>query len=283
VEVRKMPKVVFRPQIKNRALSDMQRQTPSGEGRGEQSTLQRETSGSGKTGTRAEGIAACLAPAIAAKEGARIVIYGRTRWGKSCFARHLLEAARTEGVASTILISDPKYPDRPQYEGTLVHSPQGIGPALTSGAETLVLRPGVSVAEAAAAGRLLAESGEPCLLLVDETRRALAGQQRWIDAGGPDGPQAGPKNLEWILLEGGGVRASLVLLVQRPRQLPGDAVDSAQVHVCFGLGGRSLAYLVDAGTVPKEAAETIKRLQPGAFCLFADDEEWDGKTYYSPM
>jgi hypothetical protein len=119
--------------------------------------------------------------------------------------------------------------------------------------------------------------------LVDETRRALAGQQRWIDAGGPDGPQAGPRNLEWILLEGGGVRASLVLLVQRPRQLPGDAVDSAQVSVCFGLGGRSLSYLVDAGTVPREASDTIKRLQPGAFCLFADDEEWDGRVYYSPM
>ena len=278
-----MPKVVSRPAKSHRALPAVRGSVAAGEGGGKLAALPSTQAIREKTGTRAEGIAACLAPAIATREGCRILVYGRTRWGKSSFARHLVDAARAEGVASTVLISDPKYQDRAQYEGELVHSAQGIGPALTSGAETLVLRPGVSVAEGAAACRLLAESGEPCLLLVDETRRALAGQQRWIDAGGPDGPQAGPKNLEWILLEGGGVRASLVLLVQRPRQLPGDAVDSAQVHVCFGLGGRSLAYLADAGTVPKEAAETIKRLQPGAFCLFADDEEWDGKTYYSPI
>ena len=278
-----MPKVVFRKTKSDGTVSPVRGSLATGEGGGKLAAIPPAQASREKTGTRAEGIAACLAPAIAAHEGSRILVYGRTRWGKSAFARHLVDAARAAGVAGTVLISDPKYPERPQYEGTLIVSRQGIGPALTCGAEVLVLRPGVSVADAAAACRLLAESGEPCLLLVDETRRALAGQQRWIDAGGPDGPQAGPKNLEWILLEGGGVRASLVLLVQRPRQLPGDAVDSAQVHVCFGLGGRSLAYLADAGTVPKEAAETIKRLQPGAFCLFADDEEWDGKTYYSPM
>jgi len=278
----KVPYLAIRKAQPHRTVPEVRRSLASGEGREKQPAIPAEET-SRKTGTRAEGIAACLAPAIAAREGCRILVYGRTRWGKSSFARHLVDAARVDGVASTVLISDPKYQDRPQYDGTQVHSRQGIGPALAGGAETLVLRSGVSVGDAASACRLLAESGEPCLLLVDETRRALAGQQRWIDAGGPDGPQAGPRNLEWILLEGGGVRASLVLLVQRPRQLPGDAVDSAQVHVCFGLGGRSLSYLVDAGTVPKEAADTIKRLPPGAFCLFSDDEEWNGITYYSPM
>jgi hypothetical protein len=272
--------MVSRSAKQNGSLSDVRRQAPSGTGREKLAELPTEEKG---RRTRAEGIALCLAPAKAAKEGARILIYGRTRWGKSCFARHLINAARSDGIASTVLISDPKYPDRAQYDGTMVHAPTGIGPALASGAETLVLRPGVSVADGAAACRWLAESGEPCLLLVDETRRALAGQQRWIDAGGPDGPQAGPRNLEWICLEGGGVRASLVLLVQRPRQLPGDAVDSAQIHVCFGLGGRSLAYLLDAGTVPKEASETIKRLPPGAFVVLSDDEEWDRRVYYSPL
>lgn len=278
-----MPDLATRSKDKNRTVPQMPRSLASRERCRKQSSVSAPTESSAKTGTRAEGIAVCLAPAIATREGCRILVYGRTRWGKSSFARHLVDAARDEGVASTVLLSDPKYQDHAQYDGTLVHSPQGIGPALASGASTLVLRPGVSVADGAAACRLLAESGEPCLLLVDETRRALSGQQRWIDAGGPDGPQAGPRNLEWILLEGGGLRASLVLLVQRPRQLPGDAVDSAQVHVCFGLGGRSLSYLVDAGTVPKDAAEVIKRLQPGAFCLFQDDEDWDGRVYYSPL
>lgn len=283
MEVCQMSKLDGRKAKPHGTVFEMRRSLASRTGRDQLAKLPPPTEGGAKAGTRAEGIAACLAPAIATREGCRILVYGRTRWGKSSFARHLLDAARDKEVASTILISDPKYQDRPQYDGVLVQSPEGIGPALSMGAERLVLRPGVSVADGAAACRLLSESGEPCLLLIDETRRALAGQQRWIDAGGRDGPQAGPRNLEWILLEGGGLRASLVLLCQRPRQLPGDAVDSAQVHVCFGLGGRSLSYLVDAGTVPKEAADAIKRLPPGAFCLFADDEDWNGITYYSPM
>jgi hypothetical protein len=253
--------------------------------REKQSSVSRAAEGGAgiREASRAEGIALALQPAIASKEGARILIYGRTRWGKSSFAAHLAEAARIENVASTILISDVKYPDRVQYKGTEVPTSSGIGPALMAGHETLVLRAGVSPADGAAACRMLAESGEPCLLLIDETRRALGGQQRWLDAAGPDGPQSGPKNFEWILLEGGGVKASLVLLAQRPRQLPGDAVDSAQIHVCFGLGGRSLSYLLDAGTIPSEAAETVRRLQPGAFCVFSDDEDWNRAVYYSPL
>lgn len=274
-----MSKLVSRTAEPDRTLLSVRSSLATTEGRGKLSRVSSETKG----GTRAEGIALCLASATATGEGARILIYGRTRWGKSILARHLVDAARDSQIASTVLISDPKYPDQAQYDGVEIHDRMEIGPALTQGKEILVLRSEISPADGAAACRLLAESGEPCLLLIDETRRALGGHQRWIDAGGPEGPQAGPKNFEWILLEGGGVRASLILLVQRPRQLPGDAVDSAQVHVCCGLGGRSLAYLLDAGTIPPEAADTVRKLQPGAFVVFADDEEWNGRVYYSPL
>lgn len=235
---------------------------------------------SGKTGSRADGIAAALAPAIASAEGCRILVYGRTRWGKSAFARHLVMAVLDSHVAETVLVHDVKYPDDAQFVGENVTAITQIGEAMQRGS-VVVLRPPVSAMEAAHAARLLSECREPILLLIDETRRALGGSQIWCDGKNPDGTQ-GPRSFEWLCLEGGGLGASLVLLVQRPRQLPGDAVDSAQVHVVFGLGGRSLAYLVAAGTVPPEAAATVRALKPGAFCLFTDDEEWNGITYYSP-
>ena len=232
--------------------------------------------------TREDGIAAAIDPALMSAEGARILIYGRTRYGKSVFAQWLIAEMQRAAVCRTVLIHDTKYPDRPQYIGRCVSSVEALGKGIRA-ENWIVLRSPLTVADGALAARALAEHGEPACLVVDETRRALGGAQKWMDADGPEGPGRGPRNLEWICLEGGGVGASLVLLVQRPRQLPGDAVDSAQVAVVFGLGGRSLAYLVDAGTVPRDAADTIRRLAPGEFCLFGDDQDWNRTVYYSPL
>lgn len=230
--------------------------------------------------TREAGIQAILAPAVAAKEGARVLVFGRTRWGKSSLATHLVRAAIDSGVAGTVLVHDVKYPDRPQYDGASVEAITQIGAALQR-SDVIVCRPPFPADEAAHAARVLAESGEKTLLLVDETRRCLGGSQIWCDGKAADGSQ-GPRDFEWLCLEGGGVGASLVLLVQRPRQVPGDAVDSAQVNVVMGLGGRSLTYLASAGTVPPEAVEVVRTLPPGAFCVFSDDDTWNGEIYYSP-
>ena len=261
-------------------VSEVRGEISQGKGRSKLAGIQGQEARSKATATRAEGIAAALAPALAAGEGCRLLVYGRTRWGKSAFARHLVAAALDAGVAKTVLIHDVKFPDHAQFSGEEVTAITQIGSAMQRG-RVVVLRPAVSAMEAAHVAKLLAEYREPTLLLVDETRRALGGSQIWCDGRNPDGTQ-GPRSFEWLCLEGGGVGASLVLLVQRPRQLPGDAVDSAQVHVVFGIGGRSLAYLVSAGTVPPEAAATVRALSPGAFCLFTDDEDWNRQVYYSP-
>lgn len=275
-----LSRLVSRKSDAHASVPELRPESTPGTGRAKQSGLPGPKEGRASTATRADGIAAALAPAIAAGEGARILIYGRTRWGKSTFARHLVRAAIENSVASTVLIHDVKYPDHAQYPGRELTSIRQIGAALQS-ESVIVLRPPCPAREAAHAAVVLSEAGERTLLLIDETRRALGGSQIWCDGKNEDGSQ-GPRSFEWLCLEGGGVGASLVLLVQRPRQLPGDAVDSAQVHVVFGLGGRSLAYLVSAGTVPPEAAATVRALKPGAFCLFTDDEEWSGITYYSP-
>lgn len=233
--------------------------------------------------SREEGISKILEPAESAREGARLTIFGRTRFGKSAFAVSLLDEMLARGIASTAIVHDVKYPDRQQYVGAAVTDQIGMVQELQT-SSVVVCRPPFPAESAAAWAReLAADHGEPTVLLVDETRRALGNAQRWVDNSGPDGKANGPKNFEWLLLEGGGLRASLVLLVQIPRQLPGDAVDSAQFAVVFGLGGRSLNYLVQQGTVPAEAVDTVKALDKGEFCVFSDDEEWDRTIYYSPL
>jgi hypothetical protein len=236
----------------------------------------------GGTRTQAEGITKILAPAVATREGSRILIFGRTRWGKSTFAISLVQAMLDAGVASSALIHDVKYPDRQQYEGVPVHTPADL--TALQGSRVAVFRPPMPAAMVAAAGRTLTENGEPTVILMDETRRALASEKKWIDSDDEDGHvNKGPKNLEWHFLEAGGVRGSVVLLVQTPRTLPGHAVDSSQANVFFGLAGPSLNYSVSAGIVPPEAASTVERLPPGAFCIFTCDENWDREIYYSPL
>jgi len=88
----KVPYLAIRKAQPHRTVPEVRRSLASGEGREKQPAIPAEET-SRKTGTRAEGIAACLAPAIAAREGCRILVYGRTRWGKSSFARHLVDAA----------------------------------------------------------------------------------------------------------------------------------------------------------------------------------------------
>ena len=201
-------------------------ESPTGTGRAKLPSVPGPQEGRASTATRAEGIAAALAPAIAAGEGCRVLIYGRTRWGKSTFARHLVRAAVENAVASTVLIHDVKYPDHAQYEGRELTGITQIGAALQA-ESVLILRPPCPAREAAHAAVVLSESGERTMLLVDETRRALGGSQIWCDGKNEDGSQ-GPRSFEWLCLEGGGVGASLVLLVQRPRQLPGDASGDAR-------------------------------------------------------
>lgn len=235
------------------------------------------------TRTQAEGIKKILAQAIEAREGARVLIFGRTRWGKSTFAQALIQAMVEEGVASSAIIHDVKYPDRQQYAGATITS-EADWRGFVADNPICVFRPPMTAAEAAAKSRRLTEAGEPTVLLYDETRRALAAEKKWCDSDDEFGhPNKGPKNIEWHFLEAGGVRGSVILLLQIPRSIPGHAIDSAQVYVFLGLAGPSLNYAVDARLVPPEAAETVKRLPPGAFTVFSTTEDWDHEVYYSPL
>ena len=238
--------------------------------------------GSVARSSREAGIAKLLEPAATAHEGARLNIFGRTRMGKSAFARSLLDEMFVRGICQTAIIHDPKYPTHQQYPGRAVQDQAEMRAALME-SSVVVCRdrfPASATAETARA--LVQDMGEPTVLLIDETRRVLGRNQAFIDDQAKGGP--GPKNFEWLLLEGGGLRASLVLLVQIPKRSPGEAMDSAQFSVVFGVGGRSLNYLVNtAEIVPIEARDVVKALQPGEFCIFSDDNDWDRTIYYSPL
>jgi hypothetical protein len=190
-------------------------------------------------------------------------------------------------IARTVVIHDVKYPDRQQYQGVAVYDKEQARQALLTSA-IIVCRPSASLfpfpaADAAALTReCIEKTGEPTALLIDETRRALGANQRFVDNTLPDG-KPGAKNFEWLCLEAGGLRGSLVMLVQIPRQLPIDILDSAEFKVVFGVGGGSLDYLIDKRIVAREAADTVKALQKGAYCIFSDDEDWDREIYYSPL
>jgi hypothetical protein len=243
-----------------------------------------EAQGSIVRRTREEGIAKILEPAAASGEGSRLMLFGRTRMGKTKLAISILDEMLARGIAQTVIIHDPKYPTVQQYPGAPVRTEIEMREALLT-SSVVVCRPPFSAASAAEhARRLIEQCGEATAILVDETRRALGKNQAFIDDQGPDGKGPGPKNFEWMLLEAGGLRGSVVLLVQIPKRSPGEALDSAQFSVVLGVGGRSLNYLTDtAKIVPLDAVDTVKALQPGEFCVFNDDSDWDRTIYYSPL
>lgn len=286
-----MSSLAKRKTTKIRAMPPVLGKVAKATGRKKQPSLPRQEENGGAMptaknstlkGTREDGLLAALKPAIDSGEGCRILIYGRTRYGKSTLAVQLVETSIAHGVADAVCIHDVKYPDRAQYKGAQVSALDQIGPVL-SDEPIVVLRSPLTAADGAQAVRALTESGIPAMLLVDENRRAITSDRRWLDQDGPGGPGRGPKNLEWLQLEGGGARASVVLLVQLSRQVPLDGTDSAQVRIVMGLGGGSLNYLVDRRIVPLDAVNTVEGLPPGAFCVFSDEYSWDRRVYYSPL
>lgn len=210
------------------------------------------------------------------REGKRILLLGATRKGKTTFAKKLIRGMLAEQVCSVALIHDQKLPDRPQYDGALVTSADDARAAILERETDIVCRAGVTVEDAAAIVRELVEAGVPAALMLDEMMPALKVNADTLEP--MPRVWAGPTPV-WLLLQGGGLGASLVQLVQVPQTLPTSLVDNADAYVCFNLGGRSLQYIADLAIVPRDAIPVVTRLAPGEFCLFFPDREWDRSVY----
>jgi hypothetical protein len=212
-------------------------------------------------------------------EGTRIIVAGASGKGKTFFAVRLIREMQRRRLSGTAVIHDVKDPERPLYEGKLVHTvDQARRAVLEAAPDFLVCRPGIGADEAAGLVRDLCEAGEPATLLIDEMSPALRVNE---DTGEPCNQIFAGGNLVWLQLQARGLRGSSVILVQLPRQVPTCALDNAVAYVFFGVGGRSLEYSKELRLVPKEAADLVAKLERGQCCVFFADREWD-RTVYGP-
>jgi hypothetical protein len=211
-------------------------------------------------------------------EGGRFVIVGASRKGKSTFTLQLAREMLRRRTCQTMVVHDVKDPERPLYDGALVHSLLDARRALASEdpPDVLVCRPGITAAEAASLVQDLAESKEKAALLIDELTPALRVNTDTLE---PVSQVFCGPSLVWLQLQGGGLGASVITLVQLPKQMPGSALDNATAFVFFGTGGRSLDYSLDLRLVPKEAADLVSQLERGQCCVFFGDRAWNGVVY----
>jgi hypothetical protein len=262
----------------------MQRKTSSPKKQPQLRRLPAEPSADARTSAierrpQAAAIAKLLAGAAKTGEGRRILVFGATRQGKTTFTKRLVAAMLDQGAASYLLIHDQKYPQRAQYDGAQATTVEQVRELVAAGNHVIVCRPPLTVEDCAQVVRDLVEGDIPAVLLIDETIPALKVNE---DTAEPmNRVWMGPTPI-WLLLQGGGLGGSVVMLNNLPLQVPTSMLDSASDVVCFNVGGRSLNALVDQRTVTREAAEkVIPRMQPGELLLFSSDQDWD-RTIYGP-
>jgi len=213
-------------------------------------------------------------------EGQRLCFIGASRKGKTAFAIKLARAMQAEGLAKSIIIVDHKWADKQQYEGTAVTSLAQLRQAYIAGSPTIVCRPGCSVEDAASLVKDAAlMKRERCVLIIDEMMPALRVNEDTGEV--QDQIWSGPSPL-WICLQGGGLGASIIQLVQLPKQVPTSLLDQAQAFVVFACGGRTRRYALRLELFERDVALAAKTYQPGELALMWTDQDWDGVTYYSP-
>jgi hypothetical protein len=180
-------------------------------------------------------------------------------------------------ICDTVVIHDVKNPDQPLYDGKLAHSVAGARRSFAEDAPPfLVCRRGIDAEQAAGIVRDAAEAGERTAFLGDELTPLLRVNPDTLE---PVSQVFCGPSLVWLQLQGRGLGASSVILVQLPRQVPGSALDNATAYVFFGLGGRSLDYSLDLRLIPKQAADVVSSLERGQCCVFFGDRQWNGMVY----
>ena len=101
-------------------------------------------------GSQSAAIALAL-DAIPKGEGGRFVIGGASGKGKTWFTIRFIKEMQRRRICTTAVIHDVKDPERPQYEGKLVHSVVEARRALVEETpDFIVCRPGMSGEDAAA-------------------------------------------------------------------------------------------------------------------------------------
>ena len=269
--MRRMPKMDRRTNKSKRPMLGVQSTMATDQEAPEGESVQATKEGST---TQAQGIEKILEEASETGEGERIVILGASRKGKTTLTKKIARAILDKGIAQRLLIHDQKFPDHQQYEGAKVNTEAALRQAFLQ-AQSIVLREPLPAETAAHLAREAVEAKIKTCVLIDEGAFAL----KKNDDGEPiDRAWQGP-DLAWEQCQGGACGVSSISLWQMPKQAPGSAIDNARIFVVFALGGRSLMYAKDLRIIPIEAVETVIGLQPGEFCIFFGDREWDRIVY----
>jgi hypothetical protein len=227
--------------------------------------------------SQADAIRLLLDGAAERGEGKRILLLGATRKGKTTFAKKLIVAMLEQGVCHVALIHDLKYPDHAQYTGPEAHDVAKLRELVLLGHKQIVCRHGLSIEDVASVQREMVENKIRVAVLADETMPCLKVNEETAEP--MNRIWAGPTPV-WTLLQGGGLGASWIHLVQIPQTLPTSLVDSAEAYVFFALGGRSLRFAYgELRLLPQEAVEPVSIQAPGECALFIPDAEWDHVTY----
>jgi hypothetical protein len=227
-------------------------------------------------GTQSAAIALAL-DAVPKGEGGRFVIGGASGKGKTWFTVKFIHEMQRRRICTTAIIHDVKDPERPQYEGKIVHSVHDAQRILVEDPpDFLICRPGISGDEAAGLVRDAAEAGEHFAFLGDELTPLLRVNQDTLE---PTPRVFCGSALVWLQLQGRGPGASSIILLQLPSHMPGSALDNATAYIFFGLGGRSLDYSLDLRLVPKQAADLLTKMERGQCIVCFSDRPWDGIIY----
>ena len=205
------------------------------------------------------------------------MIGGASGKGKTWFTVKFIREMQRRRICSTAIIHDVKDPERPQYEGKIVHSVHDAQRILVEDPpDFLVCRPGITGNEAAQLVQDAAEAGEHFAFLGDELTPLLRVNQDTLE---PTPRVFSGAALVWLQLQGRGPGASSIILLQLPSHMPGSALDNSTARIFFGLGGRSLDYSLDLRLVPKQAAELLTMMERGECIVCFDDRAWDGIIY----
>ena len=209
-------------------------------------------------------------------EGGRYLIIGASGKGKTHLAIKLVRELVRRNLCKTTVVLDLKDPERPQYEGAITHSVDEARVILAEESpEFLICRAGINGEEAATLVKDSAEARTKMYFFGDELTPLLKAK----DDGEPIAQSFLGPSLVWLQLQGRGLGAGSVILVNLVKNVPGSALDNCTAYIVFGTGGRSLNSLIDYSIIPRHAIPIVSKLPRGECGVFFTEEDWNGVIY----
>lgn len=214
-----------------------------------------------------------IAEPLTRGEGARVLVLGTSRYGKSTFINWLLQQIRP--LVDLTLIQDSKY-QVPQYvHDSLRPSVAAVDDSDAGKVVEIFAQPPQSTPnEVCAFAMALGLSGVRVVVVIDEIMTGLEGRSF---QGGESCDQAR------LLRQGGGLGVSWLGTTQVLSAIPTTIRNLSSHQVFFKLHGSALRLAADDFSLSMEMQAILPKLQPGDFIVNeTGGDVWDGKIYRVP-